>query len=69
MKKQFEEISSQLDKIVGGQNLFDIDTQANDTVICKDSCSEICNDGPGSITGFVKGTKYPEPEPLKPVIK
>ncbi len=66
MKKQFEEISSQLDKIVGGQNLFDIDTMSNDKIVCSNICSETCTNGFGTITGEHKGTKVPEP--LKPIV-
>lgn len=64
MKKQFEEISSQLDKIVGGQNLFDIDTQANGGDLdCLISCSKCLPGAVGSVKGTISGLEFPNPNP------
>lgn len=43
MKKQFEKIGSQLDKITGGQSLFEIDTQADLNDFCGQKCSDDCS--------------------------
>lgn len=55
MDKQFEEISSMLDKVVGGQNLFDINTGVSDDHTCTVTCAEWCPIGTGTLQGAVKG--------------
>lgn len=60
MKKQFEEIGSQLDKITGGQSLFEIDTQADLNDFCGQKCSDDCSPTSiGTYKGTVTGTKLP----------
>jgi len=67
MKKQFEEIGSQLDKITGGQSLFEIDTQADSKDYCGQQCKDDCPPTSiGTYKGTVTGTKFPEI--LKPTL-
>jgi hypothetical protein len=64
MKKQFEEISSQLDKVVGGQNLFNIDTQVNNGDLkCLYNCTSCLPGAVGSVKGTISGLETPNPNP------
>lgn len=53
MNKRIEEISTNLDKIVGGQELFNI----NSSVVDDEHCSEICTTECKNTVGTVKGVK------------
>lgn len=67
MKEQFEEISLMLDKVVGGQNLFEIDTNTEEKEICSSNCPRECTGGVGTVDGTKKGTIISTPtlEPIK----
>lgn len=68
MKKQFEEISSMLDNVKGGQagsGLFDGTTEPQGTRICSDNCTDDCKENSiGTSTGTNKGLNFPD----KPII-
>ncbi len=66
MKEQFEEISLMLDKVIGGQNLFAIDTETEEKEICISTCPKVCPNGVGTLDGVKKGTVISGPE-MQPV--
>lgn len=59
MKEQFEEISEMLDKVVGGQNLFGIDTETEGRESCTTLCFTKCERSVGSVSGSTRGTLGP----------
>lgn len=61
MAKQIEEISSMLDKVVGGKKLFNIDITLFDTERCTTICNNICEGAVGSVSGSKCGSITKEP--------
>ncbi len=59
MKEQFEEITSMLDKVIGGQDLFAIDTQVSDVERCSTICSNECTPSFGTVNGSKRGSITP----------
>lgn len=75
MKKQFEEISTMLDSVKGGQagsGLFDGTTDPQGTRICSDNCPDNCPENSiGTSVGTNKGLRFPDkpiitPKPVNP---
>lgn len=59
MKKQFEEVSNMLDKLVGGNtatSLFAVDTANLTDRNCTTFCQDKCSGSVGSHTGQTSGT-------------
>lgn len=66
MENQFEEISSMLDKVVGGKSLFSIDTTLNSVEKCITICTDNCSYGIGTVTGDRTGTIGPDEPIVRP---
>lgn len=64
MKKQFKEVSSMLDKLVGGKtatSLFAVDTANLTDMNCTTFCQDKCSGSIGSHTGQTSGTVVDKP--------
>jgi hypothetical protein len=69
IKKQFEEVSNMLDKLVGGKtatSLFAVDTANIADRNCSTFCQDKCSGSIGSYTGQTSGTVVDNP--IKPIV-
>lgn len=58
MNKRIEEISTNLDKIVGGQELFNINSSMVDEELCSTFCTTDCQNSVGTTNGTTKGIVF-----------